>query len=276
MGDAASGSPGDGSPGAGGPGGSSSGGNSGGASSGEGSPGGSNPASGDPAGHGAQASLLRTLMILTLVSGLVDAVSYLGLGRVFTANMTGNVVVLGFAAAGAPGFSAPASLTSLGAFLLGAICAGRVGSRMSRRGRLLMLAMMTEAVLVSVTAVIALLSSTVASGAGRYTVIAVLAFAMGVRNATVRRIAVPDMTTTVLTMTLTGLAADSSLAGGTNKGAGRRASAVAAMLIGAFTGASLYLHLGAGLPLVIAAVAAAVAAVTFRLGPAPGMLNAAR
>ena len=276
MGDAASGSPGDGSPGAGGPGGSSSGGSAGGASSGEGSPGGSNPASGDPAGHGAQASLLRTLMILTLVSGLVDAVSYLGLGRVFTANMTGNVVVLGFAAAGAPGFSAPASLTSLGAFLLGAICAGRVGSRMSRRGRLLMLAMMTEAVLVSVTAVIALLSSTVASGAGRYTVIAVLAFAMGVRNATVRRIAVPDMTTTVLTMTLTGLAADSSLAGGTNKGAGRRASAVAAMLIGAFTGASLYLHLGAGLPLVIAAAAAAVAAVTFRLGPAPGMLNAAR
>jgi uncharacterized membrane protein YoaK (UPF0700 family) len=276
MGDAASGSPGDGSPGAGGPGGSSSGGSAGGASSGEGNPRGSNPASGDPAGHGAQASLLRTLMILTLVSGLVDAVSYLGLGRVFTANMTGNVVVLGFAAAGAPGFSAPASLTSLGAFLLGAICAGRVGSRMSRRGRLLMLAMMTEAVLVSVTAVIALLSSTVASGAGRYTVIAVLAFAMGVRNATVRRIAVPDMTTTVLTMTLTGLAADSSLAGGTNKGAGRRASAVAAMLIGAFTGASLYLHLGAGLPLVIAAVAAAVAAVTFRLGPAPGMLNAAR
>jgi uncharacterized membrane protein YoaK (UPF0700 family) len=241
-----------------------------------GSPGGGSPASGDPAGHGAQASLLRTLLILTLVSGLVDAVSYLGLGRVFTANMTGNVVVLGFAAAGAPGFSAPASLTSLGAFLLGAICAGRVGSRMSRRGRLLMLAMLTEAVLVSVTAAIAFLSSTVASGAGRYAVIAVLAFAMGVRNATVRRIAVPDMTTTVLTMTLTGLAADSILAGGTNKGAGRRASAVAAMLIGAVTGAALYLHLGPGLPLLIAAVAAAVAAVSFRLSPAPGLLNAPR
>lgn len=272
MSDAASGSPGGGNAGGGSPGGGSpvSG------SAGSSSPGGGGPASGDPAGHGAQASLLRTLMILTLVSGLVDAVSYLGLGRVFTANMTGNVVVLGFAAAGAPGFSAPASLTSLGAFLLGAICAGRVGSRMSRRGRLLMLAMLTEAVLVSATAAIAFLSSTVASGAGRYTVIAVLAFAMGVRNATVRRIAVPDMTTTVLTMTLTGLAADSSLAGGTNKGAGRRASAVAAMLIGAVTGAALYLHLGPGLPLLIAAVAAAGAAVSFRLSPAPGLLNAPR
>jgi len=276
MGDA-SGSPGDGSPGGGNAGGGSPvSGSAGGGSSGSSSPGGGSPASGDQAGHGAQASLLRTLLILTLVSGLVDAVSYLGLGRVFTANMTGNVVVLGFAAAGAPGFSAPASLTSLGAFLLGAICAGRVGSRMSRRGRLLMLAMLTEAVLVSVTAVVAFLSSTVASGAGRYAVIAVLAFAMGVRNATVRRIAVPDMTTTVLTMTLTGLAADSSLAGGTNKGAGRRASAVAAMLIGAITGAALYLHIGPGLPLLIAAAAAAGAAVSFRLSPAPGLLNAAR
>src|ERR1022692_4666963 len=134
MGDAASGSP-----GAGGPGGSSAG---------SSSPGGGSPASGDPAGHGAQASLLRTLMILTLVSGLVDAVSYLGLGRVFTANMTGNVVVLGFAAAGAPGFSAPASLTSLGAFLLGAICAGRGGSRVSPRGGAPRLGLVTQARLV--------------------------------------------------------------------------------------------------------------------------------
>jgi uncharacterized membrane protein YoaK (UPF0700 family) len=89
-------------------------------------------------------------MVLTLLSGVVDAVSYLGLGRVFTANMTGNVVVLGFAAAGAPGFSIPASLTSLGAFLVGALCAGLAGRRIARRGRLLLLAMVTEAVLVGV------------------------------------------------------------------------------------------------------------------------------
>ena len=68
-------------------------------------------------------TLLRTLTALTMVSGLVDAVSYLGLGRVFTANMTGNVVVLGFAAAGAPGFSFLANFLSLGAFLVGAVVA---------------------------------------------------------------------------------------------------------------------------------------------------------
>src|SRR5258708_39600187 len=68
--------------------------------------------------------LLATLIVLTIISGLVDAVSYLGLGHVFTANMTGNVVLLGFAAAGASGISAPACLTSLGAFLLGAAASG--------------------------------------------------------------------------------------------------------------------------------------------------------
>jgi uncharacterized membrane protein YoaK (UPF0700 family) len=215
-------------------------------------------------------------MLLTLISGLVDAVSYLGLGRVFTANMTGNVVVLGFAAAGAPGFSIPASLTSLGAFLIGALCAGLAARRIARRGRLLLLAMATEAILGGAAATVAFLASTIASGPDRYVVIGILAFAMGVRNATVRRIAVPDMTTTVLTMTLTGLAADSKLAGGTGAGTARRASAVAAMLIGAIAGAALYLHLGAGLPLTVAAVAAAGAATAFRLSSAPGLLDAAR
>src|SRR6266852_3198094 len=75
--------------------------------------------------------LLATLIVLTIISGLVDAVSYLGLGHVFTANMTGNVVLLGFAAAGASGFSAPACLTSLGAFLLGAAAAGREAARVT-------------------------------------------------------------------------------------------------------------------------------------------------
>ena len=62
---------------------------------------------------------------------------------------------------------------------------------------------------------------------------------MGVRNATVRRFGVPDLTTTVLTMTLTGLAVDSRLAGGSGKGTARRAAAALAMLLGAIAGALL-------------------------------------
>lgn len=226
------------------------------------------------ASDGEQISLLRTLIVLTLVSGLVDAVSYLGLGRVFTANMTGNVVVLGFAAAGAPGFSVTASLTSLGVFLVGAVTAGRASKRITGRRRLLITAMATEAILVGAAAVVAYLASTVGTGWGRYTVIALLAFAMGVRNAVIRHLAVRDMTTTVLTQTLTGLAADSSLAGGTNPRAGRRSAAVLAMAVGAFIGAALYLHQGAALPLVLAAAATAVTAVVFRLSRGSGKLDA--
>src|SRR3712207_3247055 len=76
--------------------------------------------------------LPATLMALTVVTGLVDAVSFLGLGRVFTANMTGNVVFLAFAVAGAPGLSIPRSLASLIAFLAGAAIGGRLGAAMGK------------------------------------------------------------------------------------------------------------------------------------------------
>jgi uncharacterized membrane protein YoaK (UPF0700 family) len=205
--------------------------------------------------------LLGVLLALTVLSGLVDAVCYLGLGHVFTANMTGNVVVLGFAAAGAPGFSVTAGLTSLGVFLVGAVCGGRITKHVSRRSRVLSGAIALEAVLVGAAAILAFAASSVSTGWARYTIIAILAFAMGIRNSVIRRLAVPDMTTTVLTMTLTGLAADSTLAGSNNPHAGRRVMAVLAMLIGAGVGAGLLLHQGAGLPLAISAGAAAAAAV---------------
>jgi uncharacterized membrane protein YoaK (UPF0700 family) len=57
--------------------------------------------------------LLLALSLLTLVTGLVDAACYLGLGRVFTANMTGNVVLLAFGAAGAQGLPVLAPTVSL-------------------------------------------------------------------------------------------------------------------------------------------------------------------
>ncbi len=218
-------------------------------------------------------SLLLVLLALTLFSGLVDAVCYLGLGRVFTANMTGNVVVLGLAAAGAPGFSVTASLTSLGVFLIGAVCGGRISNAVTRRSRLLVTAIGIEAVFVAAAAIIAATASTVATGWGRYTTIAVLAFAMGIRNAVIRRLAVPDMTTTVLTMTLTGLAADSALAGGTNPKSGRRTAAVLAMLAGATAGAALYLHTGPGLPLAVSAGAAAITAIFAYAGRAARYLE---
>src|ERR1700685_2526489 len=78
-----------------------------------------------PAGAG-WGPLPELLLTLTLVTGIVDAVSILALGRVFVANMTGNVVFAGFAITGAPGFSLGASLFALGGFLVGAALGGRV------------------------------------------------------------------------------------------------------------------------------------------------------
>jgi uncharacterized membrane protein YoaK (UPF0700 family) len=202
------------------------------------------------------------LTVITVVSGLIDGVSYLGLGHVFTANMTGNVVILGFAAAGAPGFSVAASLVSLAAFLVGGVGAGRLEIAMRPRPRhqWVRTAFIGESVLLAVATIVAFAVPVGAS----YALIAVMALAMGLRNGTVRKLAVPDMTTTVLTMTLTGLASDSSLAGGTNPRARRRITAVLAMLVGALLGAWLVLHHGLGWPLVVSTVVVAASALGVR------------
>src|SRR5260370_18739178 len=76
-------------------------------------------------------SLPLLLHVATAITGLIDAISYLALGHVFTANMTGNVVFLAFAVAGAPGLSITRSLTALVAFLAGALIAGGVATRLS-------------------------------------------------------------------------------------------------------------------------------------------------
>lgn len=206
--------------------------------------------------------LVVVLLGLTVVSGLIDAVSYLGLGHVFTANMTGNVVVLGFAAAGAPGFSVRHTLTSLASFLVGAVAGGRIAVRMGGGSRRTWAraTLAAEALLVGASAVVAFAAPN-ATGT-TYTLIAVTAFAMGLRNATVRKLGVPDLTTTVLTMTLTGLASDSRAGGGSGHRSPRRTASVIAMLAGAFLGAWLSLHHGLGIPLLIAALAAGLLAVT--------------
>ncbi|MFJ1651134.1 YoaK family protein [Streptomyces sp. NPDC088337] len=207
--------------------------------------------------------LVAVLLGLTVVSGLIDAVSYLGLGHVFTANMTGNVVVLGFAAAGAPGFSVPHTATSLVCFLVGAAVGGRVAVRYGTGSRRTWarVTLAAEAVLVAASAVVAFTAP--GTEAMVYSVIALTAFAMGLRNATVIKLNVPDLTTTVLTRTLTGLAADSKAGGGTGRRSPRRTASVIAMLAGAVLGAWLVVHHDLGIPLLIAAAMAGIlAAVT--------------
>ena len=102
----------------------------------------------------------------------------------------------------------------------------------------------------------------------RYTMIVLTALAMGLRNATVRRLAVPDLTTTVLTLTLTAVAADSSVAGGDNPRIGRRVASVVLMFAGAAVG-TLLLRRGLALPLIVGAVGLLVATVAYADVPTP-------
>jgi uncharacterized membrane protein YoaK (UPF0700 family) len=193
------------------------------------------------------------LIVLTLVTGLVDAVAYLRLGHVFVANMTGNVVFLGFAAGGADGLSVWGSLLALACFLPGGIAAGRLTSRLgSDRRRQLFAAATVELVLCATALAVAAVGGQQLGAGSRYSLIALLALAMGVQNATARRLAVADLTTTVLTLTLTGIAADSWLGGGSGARTARRILAVAAMLLGAFVGALLLSELRPVAPLALA------------------------
>jgi len=187
--------------------------------------------------------LIPALLGLTFVTGVVDAVSVLGLGRVFTANMTGNVVFLGFAAAGVPGLSIWRAGLALVAFWLGALAGGRIGRPINAETW-----RVPVASALGVEAALLLLAAATARGNGAslegsyarlYTAIVLTGVAMGVRNAVVRKLAIPDLTTTVLTLTITGIAADSSLAGGEAPRWGRRVASVALVFSGGAVGALL-------------------------------------
>jgi uncharacterized membrane protein YoaK (UPF0700 family) len=186
----------------------------------------------EPRDHG---PLPLLLVALTVMTGLVDAFSYLVLGRVFVANMTGNVLFAGFALTGLGGISVPATLLALGAFAAGAAFGGRWAlAREPHRGRLLAEALAMQALVLLAAAIVASAVS-LADSAARLTLIAMLATTMGLQNAVVRRLAVPDLTTTVLTMTITGLSAEA----GARSARIRRLSGLAAMFAGAVLGGTL-------------------------------------
>jgi uncharacterized membrane protein YoaK (UPF0700 family) len=160
---------------------------------------------------------------------------------------------LGFAVANAQDFSIPASLLAIAAFLAGALAGGRLGSSAGQhRGRLLAIATYIQIALLGAALIVSTVALVPESEVARHALIVLLALAMGLQNAIARRLGVPDLTTTVLTLTLTGIAADSTLAGGTNPNPGRRLVATATMFLGAAIGAVLVFHVGISTVLALA------------------------
>jgi uncharacterized membrane protein YoaK (UPF0700 family) len=202
---------------------------------------------------------LGLMLALTFATGVVDAVGYLSLDKVFAGNMTGNVVILGMAATGGTGLPVLGPVVALVFFLVGAAIAGRMlraaAPDWSRRCTVLL----GGVGLVLAATALGLAVVGVATPAARASMASSLALAMGVQAATARHLGVKDVTTVVVTSVLTGLAADSRLGAARGQGAMRRGAAVTLIAIGAVTGAALcQVHEG----LAVAAAALVVLAVT--------------
>ncbi|MCP3820605.1 DUF1275 domain-containing protein [Streptomyces sp. A3M-1-3] len=192
-------------------------------------------------------ALTAVMVALTMTTGMVEAVSFLALGPVFTAMQTGNVLFLGFALVREGGLSAVASSVSLGAFAVGAVAGARLASRVdARQRRWFVVALFVEGALLVAAALAAWgLERAGGSPSGRHVVvIAMVALAMGVRNVTTLRAHVPDLPTTLVTRAMTAMISGSPLGHDTALGYGtgataRRAASVLAMFAGGLLGAWL-------------------------------------
>lgn len=196
---------------------------------------------------------VRLLMTLTFVTGLVDAVGYLALDRVFVGNMTGNIVILGMAVAGGDDLPVLGPVIALVTFTVGAYGAG-LALRHRRRvwsGAVTTLLTIGAAVLLALGAAFA-----VTGGDGTPALVLVASSAtaavMGIQAAVARSLAVADLTTVVVTSTLTSLASESLVDDGVRGLWGRRCAAIGVLFLGALVGA-LLLRLGTAAPLVLAA-----------------------
>jgi len=194
---------------------------------------------------------LWLMMSLTFVTGVVDAVGYLGLDKVFTGNMTGNIVILAMGLAGGNGLPVLGPLLALFSFAGGALLAGVVlrGREPGWCGRM-------TALLTAGAVLLALLAVTLSVAGGRpgHTLAVVtaclIAAQMGSQACVARKLGVRDMTTVVVTSTLTSFAGESLLLRGPGRVWNRRAGAIALIFAGAGVGAALvHLHMAIAIAL---------------------------
>jgi uncharacterized membrane protein YoaK (UPF0700 family) len=207
------------------------------------------------------------LLLLTFSTGIVDAISVLVLGHVFVANMTGNVIFLGFWFAPHTVVDMTAAVVAFVSFVAGAILGGRLARHLDSDVRRWLTASLGIEVAMLVTL-------SILSGTGvldyhdntKLILIAGLAVTFGIQAATARQFGIQELSTTVLTTTIVGIGFDSRLAGGTGHRERLRYSVVLTMCAGALVGATLTRWFVAPV-IAIAAVVVAAAAAIFRFGP---------
>lgn len=209
------------------------------------------------------------LLLLTFATGLVDAVSVLALGHVFVANMTGNVIFLGFWFVPHSGVDLMAAVVAFAGFLCGTVLGGRFARHLDHETRQwLTVALATE--------VVVLLALSLLAGTGvldyhdntKLILIAGLALTFGSQNAAARQFGVQELSTTVLTSTIVGIGVDSRLAGGTGDREKLRYTVVLVMFSGAAVGATMTLVAVAPV-IALAGLTVGAAMLIFRYGRKP-------
>ena len=210
----------------------------------------------------AEREYTTALLVLTAATGAVDGVSYLALDRVFTGNMTGNVLFIGFGLAGADDIPVLNNLVALLTFLLGAA----LGSRLTRTGtdgpvrlprastRVLLGTTVGTFVLAGVWLAVGHLGTPARVG-----LTGVRALLLGAQGSAVKHVGIRDLSTVVVTMTMVNLAADSRLAGGAGPAWARRVGAIVTMGLGALAAAAVVRFLGGAWALVLAGLVMAAA-----------------
>ncbi|OBH17364.1 YoaK family protein [Mycobacterium sp. E3247] len=212
-------------------------------------------------------STVAALLLLTFATGLADSISILVLGHVFVANMTGNVIFLGFWLAPRTSIDLTAVVVALPTFVCTTILSGRVSRHFAERAR----AWITT-VLATEIALLLVLATLAGTGILRYhdntklVMIGILAVTFGLQHSSARQFGIQELSTTVLTSTIVSLGLDSRLAGGTGARQALRLSVVSTMCAGAFLGATMSRFVVAPVFAVTAAVVAA-SMLIFRFGP---------
>ena len=211
---------------------------------------------------------VTALLLLTFATGLVDAVSVLILGHVFVANMTGNVIFLGFWLVPHSGVDMLAAVVAIISFVAGAVIGGRLARHLDAKvRRWLVVALGLEVVVLVSLSVLAGTGVLQYTGGGRLILISGLAVVFGTQNATARQFGVQELSTTVLTQTVVGIGFDSRLAGGKGEREKLRYGVILVMCSGAVLGATLTLWAVAPV-IALAATVVATSAAIFAFGPA--------
>lgn len=207
------------------------------------------------------------LLLLTFATGLIDAVSVLVLGHVFVANMTGNVIFLGFWFVPNSGVDMMAAVVAFASFVAGTVMGGRLARHLDAKVRgWLIVALCVEVVLL---VTLSILAGTGVLGYRDHTkliLISGLAVTFGIQNATARQFGIQELSTTVVTSTIVGIGFDSRLAGGTGHREKLRYSVVGTMCAGAVVGATMTRFTVAPV-IALAAAVVAVSAGIFWFGP---------